>query len=124
MQKLEEITRDVSCLVGMDDEFDTIGYMHTKVINGYRVYFGIDYDIWNLKKSPLSILIQSIKNDYQEFELKLENIKLEKMEYKETSISDKQFGYVVILGEEISSSDYQKAVKDVLEDLMEQLKQT
>lgn len=124
MQNLEDITRNVSDRVGLDDKFDTIGFMHTVVVKDYRIYFGIDYDIWNAKKLPLSILIQNHKKDYHEFELELENIKLERMEYEETSISDKQFGYVVILSEEVGSQNYEKTVVMTLKDIVEQLKRT
>lgn len=124
MQKLEEITRNISNKVRLNDKFGTIGFMHTIKVKEYRVYFGIDYDIWKDKELPLSILIQNHKKDYQEFELELDNIKLEEMEYEETNISDKQFGYVVILDEEVGSDNYEKIVEMTLKNIIKQLKQT
>ena len=124
MGNLEEITRNVSHRVGLDDKFDTIGFMYTRVVKDYRIYFGIEYNIWEEKKLPLSILIQNHKKDYQEFELEIENIKLERMEYKETNISDKQFGYIVILSEEVGSQNYEKTVEMTLKKIIKQLKQT
>lgn len=108
----------------MNDKFDTIGFMHTRVVKDYRIYFGIEYDIWEQKKLPLSILIQNHKKNYQEFELEIENIKLERMEYKETNINDKQFGYVVMLSEEVGSQNYEKTVEIALKKIFKQLKQT
>jgi len=124
MEKLEEIIRNVSNRVGLNDNFATIGSMQTKVVGDYRVYFGIDYDIWKKNDFPLSILIQNHKKEYQEFELEIENIKLESIEYEETSISAKQFGYVVILDEEVGSIKYEKVVEKILNHVINQLKQT
>ncbi len=124
MENLEDITRNISNRVGLNDKFETIGYCHTIAIKDYRVYFGIDYNIWKEKNLPLSILIQNHKENYQEFVLEIENIKLERMEYEETSTYDKQFGYVVILDEEIGSNNYEKIVEHTLRDIINYLKQT
>jgi hypothetical protein len=124
MESLEDVTRNISERVGLNDDFETIGFMHTTVVGKYRIYFGIDYDIWKEKNLPLSILIQNEKKDYQEFELEIEGLTLEPIEYLETSISDKQFGYVVMLNEKIGSQKYEQIVKVTLEKIIETLKQT
>lgn len=122
MENLEDVTRNISTRVGLNDKFETIGFMHTIVIGDYRIYFGIDYDIWKAKNLPLSILIQNEKKDYQEFELIMRGVKLEPIEYIETSINYKQFGYVVMLDEKIGSPNYEKTVEKTLNEIIKCLR--
>ncbi|WP_415397536.1 hypothetical protein [Sulfurimonas sp. CS5] len=124
MNKLEDVTRKISLEVGLEEDAEIIGFCYTKKLGEYKIHFGIDYDIWKSKQLPLSILIQNLANNYQEFDLTLEGINLESMEYEESSVSDKQFGYVVMLNEEIGSDSYEAAVKNVLRNMIGQLKQT
>lgn len=122
MEKLENITRSISNEVDLKEDPDTIGFCHTKKVEEYIIYFGIEYTIWKEKNLPLSILIQNHKNDYKEFDLDIEGLTLEAIEFEETSISIKQFGYVVILDDKVGSENYEKNVKKVLSKIQKELK--
>lgn len=120
MEKLENIARKISDEVGLKEDPDTIGFFHTKKVGDYRICFGIDYTVWKEKNLPLSIWIQ--KKNYKEFNLNIEGLTLEGVEFEETSISDKQFAYIVILDEKVGSENYEKNAKEVLSKIHNELK--
>jgi len=124
MEKLEEITRQIALEVGLKEDSEAIGFNYTKKTNDYKIYFGIDYTIWMNKRFPLRILIQNHKVDYQKFSLDIKNIVLEEFEYKETNISDEQFGYLVIPDEEVGSKDYKENIISTLQYIIKELNQT
>lgn len=122
VQKLLYITEDIGLEVGLNDKLETLGFSANKKINDYILYFGIDYHIWETNNTPLNIFIQNHKKDYQEFELSIEGINLEKIKWEENSVEDMQFGYVVILDDFIGSSSFELTVKDTINHIIKKLK--
>jgi len=122
LQKLEEIVDNVgeSCNMKIDNE--TIGYTYSIKANNYIIYFGINYDLWEDIGKPISIEIQSIKNDYQEFELNLNNIVLIDKLYEETSKTDREFSLYVDLKYSIQDDSFQEATKNLILNILDQLK--
>jgi hypothetical protein len=121
MKKLESITVDIGLEVGFDDDFDIGLFSYSKDINDYRVYFGIDYDIWEEKKTPLSIFIKKTRSN-SDFDLKIENISLEKIEWKESNISELEVGYVVIINDLFGSQSFELTVKNTINHIIKELK--
>ena len=122
MRKLENIIDDIGSNVGMKKCNYCIGYNYITKINDYTIYFGIDYIIWENKGTPVNIVIQNHSKENKKFELKLENIELEEMIYAETSLTDEEFGYLVIINEKIGSENYQHCATNMLNKVLKQIK--
>lgn len=122
MQKLETIVRNIGSNAGMKEDKSCLGFYYSTKINNYVMWFGIDYDIWEAKGTPLSILIQNQNNAYQYFELELSGIELEQFTYNATSTTEQSFGYIVKITDELGSESYQKTVVDIIHQIKNQLK--
>lgn len=122
IQKLESVVRNIGSNAGMKEGKSSSGFFYSMKIRDYEIWFGIDYDIWEDKGTPLSILIQNHKNGYGNFELELSGIELEKFAYNETSASEQYFGYIVNVDDEVGSDSYQKTVVDIIHQIKNQLK--
>lgn len=114
MQKLEKITTNIGLNAGMQEDKSCLGFYYSIKINNYVIWFGIDYDIWQLKGFPLSLLIQNTQTDYQYFELELPDIALDPFTYNATSTTEQSFGYIVKIADEIGSETYQKIAVDTI----------
>lgn len=121
MQKLENLTRNIGINAGMQEDTDVLGFNYSIEIEGYTILFGIDYDVWEEKKVPLNITIQNNNNGYQYFELELLEIKLQGFYYKETSLSEESFAYIIDVNDKIDSKTYQKTVIDTILKIKTQL---
>lgn len=122
MQNLENIVRNIGLNTGMQEDKSCLGFYYSTKINNYVMWFGIDYDIWEAKGTPLSILIQNQNNAYQYFELELSGIELEQFTYNATSTTEQSFGYIVKITDELGSESYQKTVVDIIHQIKNQLK--
>ena len=122
IQKLEEIVDNIgeSCNMKIDNE--TIGYTYSIIVNNYIIYFGINYDLWEEIGIPISIEIQSIKSDYQEFKLNLNDIILKNKLYEETSKTYRQFSLYVDLRYSMQDDNFQEITKKLILNILDQLK--
>lgn len=121
MQKLENIGRNIGSNAGMKEDKSYSGFLYSMKIQDYEILFCIDYDIWEAKGAPLSILIQNHKNGYQDFKLELSEIALEQFTYKETSTTKESFAYIVNIADELGSDNYQKTAIDTIHAIKKQL---
>jgi len=121
LKKIEAIINNIGSNSDMKIDNDTVGYNYSKKINDYVIYFGIDYDIWESQGIPLSILIQNHKVDYNDFELELNGVLLEKIYYNETKDSPQQVGYRVINNNELGNDDFQDNTKRLIAKILEQI---
>jgi len=121
MQKLENIGRNIGSNAGMKEDKSYSGFLYSMKIQDYEILCCIDYDIWEAKGVPLSILIQNHKNGYQDFKLELSKIELEQFTYKETSTTKESFAYIVNIADELGSDSYQKRVIDTIHAIKKQL---
>ena len=108
IQKLEALVNNIGSHTNMKIDNDTVGYNYSKIIKDYIIYFGVDYNSWENNDIPLSIVIQSVKNNHQEFKLNLKNINTETELSEETSNSIRQFSYIVKLNDTVGSKSFQE----------------
>jgi len=111
IEKLEYIIGNIGENSNMKKDANAVAINYSKVINDYIIYFGIDYDIWDKDNEPLTLIIQNHSNNFERFDLKIENEVLLPIEYEETNISEKQFAYLVKLKSDLGNDDFQSEIK-------------
>lgn len=99
MQKLESVVRNIGSNVGMQEDKSSLGFYY-------------------------SMKLQNHKNGYEDFELELSGIELEKFANNETSADEQYFGYIVNITDVLGSDSYQKTVIDTIHEIKKQLEQT
>ena len=124
LQKLEEIVDNIGTYCNLKIDNEVIGgYTYSLTVNQYIVYFGISYNLWDEIGIPISIEIQNINSDYQEFELNLNNVKLKPKIYKETAKTDRQFSLYVNLNYKVDDDFFQENTIKTILDIIKQLQQ-
>lgn len=122
IKKLEQVIRNVGDNTYMVEDTSELGFFYSCIVGDYKIWYGIDYDYWEDKEIPLSILIQNYKNGYEDFELELDEIELEKFPKKADNISEEYFGYYVNHTAEVGTDNYQKNIIDIIIDLKEKIR--
>ena len=121
IQKLEALVNNIGSHTNMKIDNDTVGYNYSKIIKDYIIYFGVDYNSWENNDIPLSIVIQSVKNNHQEFKLNLKNINTKTELSEETSNSIRQFSYIVKLNDTVGSKSFQENTIKLIFNVLKQL---
>jgi len=122
IKKLEQVTRNIGDNTDMKEDTSGLGFFYSCIVGDYKIWYGIDYGNWEAKETPLSILIQNHKNGYEDFELELEGIDLEKFSKMADDIPEEYFGYYVNNTAELGTDDYQENTVDIIIDLKEKVR--
>ena len=122
IKKLEKVVRNVGDNSGMTEDSTELGFFYSCRVGDYQIWFGIDYDYWETNEVPLSLLIQNHANDYENFDLQLKGIKLEKFQDKVSNISESYFGYYVGNLKKLGVSNYQNSIIKTIADIKVKIK--
>jgi len=122
MRKLEELVMQIGKKANLKPAISEVGFYYDLKNKDLHVSVGIDYSLWENGKPPINIIIQNHQKDYQEFEQpEVDDLELEKFYYEETSISAKQFAYIVKLDAEIGSKNYEDYIQKTIEKILKTL---
>lgn len=117
MQKLEIIIMNIGDNTnGFKFYHAPSGYVYSKIIGKYEIFFGIDYSIWEKTKNPINVMIYLKDNYSEKFPTpELNTLKISLYEIPETNYFDKQFLYVVNLDFNSYCNEYEDKLRHILD---------
>lgn len=125
IKKLKKVVRNVGDNANMTEDNSDLGFFYSCIEGNYKIWFGIDYDYWEANEIPLSLLIQNHANGYEDFELELNDIRLDKFKNKVTNTAEEYFGYYVENLADLGSENYQNSIIKTIEQIKRKIqKQT